>query len=183
MRRGPAIVVVGGSNPGSPAHPRARWRGPHHRPLQHPAPPSVLLMDGWRVSTSCFSHALHLPQKATAPTHLQQCALPPAPPADGGRISSSYSSSACGYPPQAGIEPATPRWLRVAFGCSATTLRRSKPLLHATVFTELTSNQHRYPLSLFLQLRGWAYGPLPTTLTVFSQSCCGVLFQRNVLLF
>ena len=37
----PALVVVGGSNPGSSVRPGARWRGPRHRPLQHPAPPPV----------------------------------------------------------------------------------------------------------------------------------------------
>ena len=46
-------------------------------------------------------------QKRTAP-HLQQRAPPPAPLADSRRISSSYSSPACGF------ELATPSRLAVA---------------------------------------------------------------------
>ena len=48
------VVVVVGSNPGSSVHPGARWRGPRHRPLQHPPPPQVPPMDGWRVLSSYF---------------------------------------------------------------------------------------------------------------------------------
>ena len=55
MCRGPAIVIVAGSNPGSPARPGTNWQRPGHRPLQHPAQPSVPPVDGWHVSSSYSS--------------------------------------------------------------------------------------------------------------------------------
>ena len=118
MCHGLAIVVVGGSNLGSPARPGAFGSAlatapfsipPHHRYRRW--------MGGVSHRHILFSHMLHIEKKKRRSTNTLVAPPPPpppppAPPANGGRISSSYSSCS-------GVQTGDSR---VAGGCAATAL-------------------------------------------------------------
>ena len=182
MCHGLAIVIIGGSNLGSPARPGAHWQRSSHCPLQHPAPPSVPPVDGWRVSSPYFSsiamqsclHKQCVHHKK--PQHHHTCS---SAPRHRRRRPTGGTSPPRTLLRLAGFEPAIPggQRLRVASSYATTALGGQNPITSSAVFTEATGKQDKLPQTTLMQPGGWAYGPL--TVTIHQNSMLSV--QASVL--